>query len=93
VQQIVQQLEWIQVETGVSRPRVCPDLNTKCTSADPSARAFGSLLTARFTVRIRAPEPKSDLDPPSKPLHYPPLVHEMCTERRDFYRVAMTGSK
>ena len=55
--------------------------------------AMARLLTARFTVRIRAAEPNSDLDPPSQPPRHNPLVHEMCTERRDFYAVAMTGSR
>jgi len=45
------------------------------------------LLTASFTVRIRAPEPSSDLDSPSQWLHNARSVHEMCTERRNFCTV------
>jgi len=51
------------------------------------------LLTASFTVRIRAPEPSSDLDSPSQWLHNARSVHEMCTERRNFGLVATTGSQ
>jgi hypothetical protein len=45
--------------------RCClPRSESKWTLADFSEQALSSLVTARFTVRIGAPEPNSDLSAP-----------------------------
>jgi len=45
--------QWILAALGNLRE---PDLNTKWTGVDGNEQPLGPLLTARFTVRIRAPE-------------------------------------